>query len=102
QYEEERRDRSWARHRQADRRNAWWLRLDGVRARQGRPLSNAAPDPRREPEGPAMSKRILVVEDQADLRGILRVLLTGSGYEMLEAADGGEGVAKAKSERPDL
>jgi len=49
-----------------------------------------------------MTKRILVVEDQEDLRGILRDLLTGSGYEMLEAADGGEGVAKAKAERPDL
>ena len=49
-----------------------------------------------------MSKRILVVEDQADLRGILRVLLTGSGYEMLEAADGQAGVAKAQAERPDL
>jgi len=49
-----------------------------------------------------MTKRILVVEDQADLRGILRDLLTGSGYEVAEAADGGEGVAKAKSERPDL
>ena len=40
-----------------------------------------------------MTKRILVVEDQADLRGILRDLLTGSGYEVAEAADGGEGVA---------
>ena len=49
-----------------------------------------------------MTKRILVVEDQEDLRGVLRDLLTGSGYEMVEAADGGEGVAKAKSERPDL
>jgi two-component system, cell cycle response regulator DivK len=49
-----------------------------------------------------MTKRILVVEDQEDLRGVLRTLLTGSGYEMLEAADGGAGVAKAKSERPDL
>jgi two-component system cell cycle response regulator DivK len=49
-----------------------------------------------------MTKRILVVEDQADLRGILRDLLTGSGYEMLEAADGEAGVAKAKSDRPDL
>ena len=36
------------------------------------------------------------------MRGILRDLLTGSGYEVAEAADGGEGVAKAKSERPDL
>jgi two-component system chemotaxis response regulator CheY len=47
-----------------------------------------------------MSKRILVVEDQEDLRGVLRTLLTGSGYEMIEAADGQAGVAKAKSERP--
>jgi two-component system cell cycle response regulator DivK len=49
-----------------------------------------------------MTKRILVVEDQEDLRGVLRTLLTGSGYEMLEAADGRAGVAKAKSDRPDL
>jgi DNA-binding response OmpR family regulator len=30
-----------------------------------------------------MTKRILVVDDQADLRGILRDLLTGSGYDRL-------------------
>ena len=33
-----------------------------------------------------MTKRILVVEDQADLRAILRDLLTGSGYLVAEAA----------------
>jgi two-component system, cell cycle response regulator DivK len=49
-----------------------------------------------------MTKRILVVEDQEDLRGMLRTLLTGSGYEMIEAADGQAGVAKAMAERPDL
>jgi two-component system, cell cycle response regulator DivK len=49
-----------------------------------------------------MSKRILVVEDQEDLRGVLRVLLTGSGYNMIEAADGGEGVAMAHASQPDL
>jgi two-component system cell cycle response regulator DivK len=49
-----------------------------------------------------VTKRILVVEDQEDLRGVLRTLLTGSGYEMLEAADGQAGVAKAMSDRPDL
>ena len=49
-----------------------------------------------------MSKRILVVEDQEDLRAILRDLLTASGYEVIEAVDGGEGVAKARSDRPDL
>ena len=49
-----------------------------------------------------MTKRILVVEDQEDLRGLLRTLLTGSGYETIEAADGRAGVAQARAERPDL
>jgi two-component system, cell cycle response regulator DivK len=49
-----------------------------------------------------MTKRILVVEDQEDLRGILRDLLVSSGYEMLEAGDGQAGVDKAKAEKPDL
>jgi two-component system, cell cycle response regulator DivK len=49
-----------------------------------------------------MTKRILVVEDQEDLRGVLRDLLSGSGYEMLEAKDGQAGVDQAKAERPDL
>ena len=49
-----------------------------------------------------MTRRILVVEDQEDLRRILRDLLIGSGYHVIEAADGAEGVAKAQDEQPDL
>ena len=49
-----------------------------------------------------MSKRILIVEDQEDLRGMLRDLLTGSDYSVVEAADGAAGIAMAKSEQPDL
>jgi two-component system, cell cycle response regulator DivK len=49
-----------------------------------------------------MSKGILVVEDQEDLRAILRDFLTASGYTVIEATDGAESVAKAASERPDL
>jgi len=49
-----------------------------------------------------MIKRILIVEDQEDLRGVLRDLLKGSGYAVVEAADGQAGVEKARSERPDL
>ena len=49
-----------------------------------------------------MKKRILVVEDQEDLRGVLRDLLDGSGYSVVEAADGNAGLASAKSEHPDL
>jgi two-component system, cell cycle response regulator DivK len=49
-----------------------------------------------------MSKRILVVEDQEDLRAILRDFLSASGYTVIEAVDGAESVAKAAAERPDL
>jgi two-component system, cell cycle response regulator DivK len=49
-----------------------------------------------------MTKRILVVEDQEDLRAILRDFLAASGYAVIEAVDGAEGVAKAASARPDL
>ena len=49
-----------------------------------------------------MTKRILVVEDQEDLRGVLRDLLSGSGFGVVGAADGQDGINKAKSERPDL
>jgi PleD family two-component response regulator len=47
-----------------------------------------------------MTKRILIVEDQEDLRGVLRDLLSGFGYEVAEAADGRDGVVKAQSEPP--
>jgi two-component system, cell cycle response regulator DivK len=49
-----------------------------------------------------MSKRILVVEDQDDNRRILRDLLTASGYELIEAVDGEQGLAAAQTEHPDL
>jgi two-component system, cell cycle response regulator DivK len=49
-----------------------------------------------------MTKHILVVEDQEDLRAILRDLLTGSGYHVSEATDGGQAVATAQAKRPDL
>jgi len=49
-----------------------------------------------------MARRILVVEDQADNRAILRDLLTSVGFEVIEAANGKEGVAMAGAERPDL
>jgi two-component system, cell cycle response regulator DivK len=49
-----------------------------------------------------MTKRILVVEDTADNREIMRDLLTSVGYEFIEAVDGAAGVAMAAQERPDL
>lgn len=49
-----------------------------------------------------MSKTILVVEDTEDNRQILRDLLGAAGYQLIEAVDGAEGVAKAEQHRPDL
>ncbi len=49
-----------------------------------------------------MSKRILVIEDQEDNRQIVRDLVTASGYELIEATTGEEGLAVAARERPDL
>jgi two-component system, cell cycle response regulator DivK len=49
-----------------------------------------------------MSHRILIVEDHADNREILRDLLTSVGYEILEATTGNEGVCAAATHRPDL
>jgi two-component system cell cycle response regulator DivK len=49
-----------------------------------------------------MSKRILLVEDQEDNRRIMRDLLSASGYELIEANDGEQGLALAESEVPDL
>jgi CheY-like chemotaxis protein len=48
-----------------------------------------------------MTKRFFVIEDQADLRGVLRDLLTGWGYAVREAADGEAGVAKAARSHTD-
>ena len=49
-----------------------------------------------------MSKRILVIEDQEDNRQIVRDLMTASGYELIEATTGEEGLEAAARERPDL
>jgi two-component system, cell cycle response regulator DivK len=48
------------------------------------------------------NKRVLVVDDQEDLRGVLRDLLAGSGYVVLESADGQAAVAMARAEHPDV
>jgi two-component system cell cycle response regulator DivK len=46
--------------------------------------------------------RILLVEDTDDNRQIVRDLLSSVGYQLLEAADGAEGVAMAVKHVPDL
>lgn len=49
-----------------------------------------------------MPKKILIIEDEADLSEMLGYLLKASGYRAELALDGLTGVKKAKEERPDL
>jgi len=48
------------------------------------------------------SATVLVADDSADTRAVLRRTLTYQGYRVVEAADGCEAVAAALSECPDL
>jgi DNA-binding response OmpR family regulator len=49
-----------------------------------------------------MSKRVLLVEDEADIRRLVSIKLKGDDWEVSTANDGEEGLAKALSEKPDL
>jgi len=46
--------------------------------------------------------KLLLVEDNEYNRDMLVRRLTKKGYEVVIAVDGGEGVAKARAEKPDL
>jgi len=49
-----------------------------------------------------MRKRILVVEDHADNRQIIRDMLAPTDYEITEAENGEEALAAIAKQRPDL
>jgi len=49
-----------------------------------------------------MSKRILIVDDEPNIRKLLSVRLKNSKYGVVEAADGKEALEKVKDEKPDL
>ena len=49
-----------------------------------------------------IEKRILVVDDEDDLREILQIFLTEMGYEVLTAADGREGLDLFLAQRPPI
>jgi two-component system nitrogen regulation response regulator NtrX len=49
-----------------------------------------------------MKTRILVVDDEAEIRRSVRMILEYEGYEVLEAATGPDGVSMAERDAPDL
>jgi DNA-binding response OmpR family regulator len=46
--------------------------------------------------------RVLIIDDEAPIRLLCRVNLEAEGMEVLEAADGVQGVETARRERPDV
>lgn len=53
-------------------------------------------------DDPDLQRRILIVEDNSDMRDFLRRVLARHGYAHLEAADGIEGMEIARRDHPDL
>jgi CheY-like chemotaxis protein len=49
-----------------------------------------------------MPKTVLIVEDYADTRTMMKYLLQSYGYAVTEASDGQEAVTKVKESKPDL
>ena len=49
-----------------------------------------------------MKKKILAVDDEADILALLRHNLTNAGFEFIGAVDGPEAIEKAKAAAPDL
>ena len=47
-------------------------------------------------------KKILIVEDEEDYQHLIGQVLAESGFETFYAADGAEGLEKAKKELPDI
>jgi len=54
------------------------------------------------PDMPLKGRRILVVDDEADIRVFLRTVLEDAGAEVYEAADGNAAIAEARRHKPDL
>src|SRR5512135_3850914 len=47
-------------------------------------------------------EKILNIDDSPTVQRLIEMILSSQGYQVVLASDGEEGIAKAKSERPDL
>jgi CheY-like chemotaxis protein len=69
------------------------------------PLASGAVESPAEPARPPIGlrrRRVVVVEDNADIRDTLRTLLNLWGHEVVMASDGRTGVERVVRERPDV
>ena len=53
-------------------------------------------------ESPASDRTVIIIEDDPEIRGIVRTLLTGEGFQVEEAADGRSALERVFLTRPDL
>lgn len=53
-------------------------------------------------EAPALKRNALVIDDELQIRRLLRTCLEGNGYRVLEAPTGQEGITQAAQHPPDL
>ena len=57
---------------------------------------------KRHKSGDNLTKKIMIVDDQQNVRTILSKILVRKGYYVIEAANGEEALKKAHKEKPDL
>ncbi len=49
-----------------------------------------------------MGHKVLIVDDEQEIRQFLDLVLRGKGYDVVTAAGGREGLDRARAEKPDL
>ena len=49
-----------------------------------------------------MAKKLLIIEDDRSLAGVLEYNFTSAGYQVFTAHDGQDGVNQARSKQPDV
>jgi two-component system alkaline phosphatase synthesis response regulator PhoP len=49
-----------------------------------------------------MTIKVLAVDDEVDVRRLIQIKLNKAGFEVITAENGEEGVAKCKTEKPDV
>ena len=78
--------------------------IDALRREDIVPLSDQADIAPRNPlsPDPTQAIKVLIVDDEIELRGNIGEFLQDQGYTTCEAADGEEALAKAFTEKPNL
>ncbi len=75
-------------------------RMESQIAAAAEPVTAAVEPPPPAPEPPAPLATILVVEDEAGIRALVRKILRRQGYEVLEAANGEDALALCREHGP--